>query len=269
MKPIKKCFGKILYGLGKGIAVVIDAIIGLIENMIVYLGNFLKGCLALASMGGCLFFLLFANLGLRILANPIGLFTVLFLLGFTLYGGRLVASLRYLKYILTEYLFNTANVFILEGNVQYKPLNYFREAYRRAEEERIKEEQRRYYEQQRQWEERIKQQWYQQFYQYQQSQQQYQQSYGQGGGYGQGAYGYGNATMDFKNQYERSCDLLGVSYDADFAQIKSAYRAMAKKYHPDLSSLPDATKRFQEINAAYEFLNEENIARYRRLKHGA
>ncbi|MBU5675284.1 DnaJ domain-containing protein [Alkaliphilus sp. MSJ-5] len=259
MKIIKKISGKILYGTAKVISAIIDGLIHLIENIVLYTGKFLKGCLVIVSMGGCLLFLLFANLGFRILANPIGFLTILILLGFLMLGGKLASYLKYQKYIITEFLFNTANYLMDEEKYKYKTFNHYKEAYKRAEEERIREEQRRYYEQQRQWEERFKQQWYQQNYQR-----------GQGGygGYGsQGSYGQGyvNPTVDFKNKYERSCDILGVSYDADKQQIKSAYRRKAKEYHPDLSKLPDATKRFQEITAAYEFLSDDNIQRYKNI----
>lgn len=50
------------------------------------------------------------------------------------------------------------------------------------------------------------------------------------------------------NPYE----VLGVSKEADDQEIKKAYRSLSLKYHPDRSSDPDATKKFQEINNAYE-----------------
>lgn len=257
MKIIKKALGKALYGITKVLSLIFDGLIRLVENMIVYSKIFFKGCLAIASMGGCLFFLLFANLGLRILVNPIGLFTVLFLLSFLMFGSKFIASLRYQKYTLIGYLLQTAQFLMDKDKYQYQPFNHFREAYLKAEEERIREEQRRYYEQQRQWEERVKQQWYQHFQQHTQS------SYhGQGTG-----HGYVNAEFDFKNQYEKSCHILEIPYDADQSIIKSAYRKKAKQYHPDLCNLPDATKRFQEVSKAYEFLNDGNRQRYQRLKN--
>ena len=63
----------------------------------------------------------------------------------------------------------------------------------------------------------------------------------------------------------RSCDVLGLPYTSDFASIKSKYREMAKKYHPDINKAPDATERFQKINDAYGFLNEANVNKYKNL----
>lgn len=47
--------------------------------------------------------------------------------------------------------------------------------------------------------------------------------------------------------------VLGVSKDATEDEIKSAYRRLAKKYHPDLHpGDPEAARKMHEINAAYE-----------------
>ena len=52
-------------------------------------------------------------------------------------------------------------------------------------------------------------------------------------------------------------DILGVSKDASEDEIKSAYRKLAKKYHPDLNKdNPDATAKFKEVNEAYEVLGD-------------
>ena len=40
---------------------------------------------------------------------------------------------------------------------------------------------------------------------------------------------------------------------------------MAKLYHPDLNKAEDAAEKFKQINNAYEFLSDENIARYKNL----
>jgi DnaJ-class molecular chaperone len=51
--------------------------------------------------------------------------------------------------------------------------------------------------------------------------------------------------------------VLGLAKSASAAEIKSTYRRLAKKYHPDQSKEPKAKDKFAEINSAYEILGEE------------
>ena len=51
--------------------------------------------------------------------------------------------------------------------------------------------------------------------------------------------------------------VLGVTKSADAAEIKKAFRKLAKKYHPDQSTEPKAKERFTEVNGAYEILGDE------------
>jgi hypothetical protein len=48
--------------------------------------------------------------------------------------------------------------------------------------------------------------------------------------------------------------ILGVSPRATSGEIKSAYRSLARKHHPDVSTSPDANEFFARINEAYEVL---------------
>ena len=56
-----------------------------------------------------------------------------------------------------------------------------------------------------------------------------------------------------KNYYET----LGVDKNATDDEIKSAYRKMAKKYHPDINKDADAPEKFKEVNEAYEVLSDK------------
>lgn len=61
--------------------------------------------------------------------------------------------------------------------------------------------------------------------------------------------------MDKRDYYE----VLGVSKDASDAEIKSAFRKLAKKYHPDLNKDdPSAADKFKEAQEAYEVLSDQN-----------
>ncbi len=52
-------------------------------------------------------------------------------------------------------------------------------------------------------------------------------------------------------------ETLGVSESASQAEIKKAYRKLARKYHPDICKKPECEEKFKEINAAYEVLSDE------------
>jgi DnaJ-class molecular chaperone len=68
-------------------------------------------------------------------------------------------------------------------------------------------------------------------------------------------------TRRVGNYYE----LLGVSPDASPQKIQSAYRRLARRYHPDLNAGGDAGARFNELSDAYEVLHDPaQRARYDR-----
>jgi curved DNA-binding protein len=69
-------------------------------------------------------------------------------------------------------------------------------------------------------------------------------------------------AVAFRDYYET----LGVPRDAADADIRSAYRKLARRYHPDINKEEDAEDRFKEVAEAYEVLSDpEKRERYDRL----
>jgi len=60
-------------------------------------------------------------------------------------------------------------------------------------------------------------------------------------------------TMKYRDYYE----ILGVKRDATEAEVKSAFRKLARKYHPDVNKTKEAEDKFKEINEAYEVLGDK------------
>src|SRR5258706_7713281 len=68
--------------------------------------------------------------------------------------------------------------------------------------------------------------------------------------------------MKYKDYY----GVMGVDRKASAEEIKSAYRKLARKYHPDVSKEPGAEEKFKELGEAYETLKDpEKRAAYDQL----
>jgi curved DNA-binding protein len=69
--------------------------------------------------------------------------------------------------------------------------------------------------------------------------------------------------MEYKDYY----DILGIGRDADQKEIRSAFRRLARQYHPDVNPGDSwAEERFKDINEAYEVLSDsEKRAKYDQL----
>lgn len=50
--------------------------------------------------------------------------------------------------------------------------------------------------------------------------------------------------------------VMGISRGASEKEIKTAYRRLARKYHPDLNKAPDAEEKFKELGEAYDVLKD-------------
>src|SRR5579863_297447 len=69
-------------------------------------------------------------------------------------------------------------------------------------------------------------------------------------------------AMEYRDYYK----ILGLERAATAEQVKTAYRRLARKYHPDVSKEKNAEERFKEVQEAYEVLKDaEKRAAYDQL----
>lgn len=68
--------------------------------------------------------------------------------------------------------------------------------------------------------------------------------------------------MEYRDYYK----ILGIAPDAEPGEIKRAFRKLARKYHPDINTSPEAEAMFKDVNEAYEVLKDpERRAAYDQL----
>ncbi len=268
MKFIKKIFGKIVYGIAVANRFIINGLVYLIESGILLAKSFLKGCFAFLAMGGCIFaLLLILFLGGWLLSNPLVLLILILVVAFPILGAILLSKLKDYQEVSSRFLFGRAEYLKNPDGRTKRSYSYHKQAYETEKAEQARRAWERRAQQQRMWEERFRQ-WQGGFGTG------YGPGYGGPGGPGGSGSGYSsgsarNPYVDFKSQYEKSCATLGTPVTTDESRIKLAYRKKAKQYHPDVNSAPDATAKFQEISEAYEFLNEDNIKRYKGMTGAA
>jgi DnaJ-class molecular chaperone len=68
-------------------------------------------------------------------------------------------------------------------------------------------------------------------------------------------------AQQYPQNAQRYYAVLGVRPSASSAEIKTAYRQLARQYHPDLNpGCRDAEERFKEINTAYAHLSNPPVS---------
>lgn len=199
------------------------------------------------------------------LLTGIGLVLILFVViifSLSILGRNFLNYLNRLLYVQPNY-FKDLYLYY-KGDIDRKPIyNEYTEKYFRMQREKFEEELRREEERRRQRQKAQEEQWKRIF---EEAFGNYNTSYS--GNYQQNTGNYNtnySPFSSFKKQYEEACDILGVDYNADYQTIKSNYRKLAKKYHPDLSKEKNADEMFKKINNAFDFLSENNVQRYKNL----
>lgn len=265
---MKKIWGKFLFGFARVTDWVLSKLILLVES-IVNIGSVLRKMLMpliilfvmlLLTMPFLLIFL-FTPLGIALFLIIIFLFILPFL------GSKAVSALKYFKYISTETLYDNADYYRLNKSTKGS-FSQYSDRYKREKEEQRRAQEEAFRRAQEQRQRAQEEYWRRVFEEFiNQNQGSYSGGSYQGGTYQGGSKTY-NPYSDFASQYENACRVLNLPTDTDIYQVKLQYRKLAKKYHPDLNKEPGAAEKFKEISTAYEFLSEENIERYKRIKHG-
>lgn len=284
---MKKFLGHILNGVGKFIEVFLNIIIFLVQLATSIFDGIKQMIAALFVGGGCLlvFFILNPVVLYSITKNKY-IMTILFLsVVVPILGVKGVSYLKYIQYMATEYFYDKADFYLHGKKRTFDKISDYGKKYKAhiEELERLKK-QREQEEREKAFEERFNSAFGGTYYTFGEDIN-FEDLFGEGGffdAFNQGGYYYnqgsfnqqGNynsqgqnyAGIGFKNSYEEAIRILGLTTDADKYEIKLKYRQLAKKYHPDLNKEEGAKEMFQKINNAYEFLSDENIEKYKRLK---
>ena len=260
---MKRIWGSILFGLAMALDFIFGALIAGMKKIVVLFENIRAAIIGFVGFG-CLFLLLSPILSFYLLNKYFIVFLiVLLIMIFPLLGMSFANFLDYSKYVMCEYLYDKADVYRLgKKNKNEKMRDYSQKYKRKKYEEEMKARRERQKAQEEEWNRR-----FEEFYR--------NSGFGGFGSYGNGqqyqnagTYGnFVNPSLEFNEKYKKSCKVLGLGEDTDIYAVKLAYRKLAKKYHPDLNHEEGAKEKFQEINDAYEFLSEDNIARYKEMNN--
>lgn len=286
---MKKILGHILNGVGKFIEVFLNIIIFMVELATSFFNGIKQMLAALFLGGGCLLIFFFLNpIVLYSVTRNKYIMTIIFLsLVVPILGVKGVSYLKYIQYMATEYFYDRADYYLLGKKRTFDKISDYGKKYKAHIEElerlrRQKEQEER----EKEFEERFNSSFGGTYYTFGDDIN-FEDLFGEGGffdAFNRGGYYYnqgnyqgnysGNQNsqgqnytgIGFKQSYEEAIRILGLTTDADKYEIKLKYRQLAKKYHPDLNKEEGAKEMFQKINNAYEFLSDENIERYKRIK---
>src|SRR5690554_4245242 len=126
MNILKEILGRILYTITKIISAVLDLVINVINFTVTLVNTIARGFIAIIGMGGCLLLFMFAGpVGIFLLFNPYVILTLLFFIIFPLLGTKFVSFLKYIKYMLTEFLFDRANYLMYGINSKYNSFSEY------------------------------------------------------------------------------------------------------------------------------------------------
>ena len=277
---MNKILGYFYKGLGKLFDLILTFLIVIVNIAVDLFSAIRKFFLYVISMGGCLIILLLLNpFAWQGLSQNKWLSTIIILaIVVPLLGNVSESFLKYIHYMVTEFFYDRADHYLLGKENEFENISGYGRAYwEKKERERLRQEEEKRKQREEEFNRRFREfggfTWttFDDFSQFDEffRQQGYGGYYnGQGANYGN-SHGNSNSSQNtsygFKDQYEKACDTLGINCNADKYEVKLAYRKMAKKYHPDLNKEPGAKEKFQEVNAAYEFLNDSNIEMYKKM----
>lgn len=252
---MKKVLGKIIHALASGL----NSIFNFLINILNVLVTLFEGLSQVMMLIGCSLIFIFPIFFVALPAQFVILIFIVAIVPFL--GKSFISLLRYGNYTLIEWMYDRADGLISGDKKGFENISDYAKKYRMDQER----ERRRRAEEERQKQQEEFNQRFEEFFQGFNFQSFDENSYnGSSNNYYNQNYS-GPFDIGFKEKYEKACNILGVSTDADQYEIKLAYRKMAKKYHPDINKEENATEKFQKINDAYDFLSVENIKKYKNM----